>query len=477
MKQVIEKELKLSVPEGFVLPLLPGQPVGSRRFTSTYFDSKDFRLAMASITLRRRLENHKGLWQLKLPKEDGRLEVEEPGGPGGPPLAIRSLLYGVLRGAPLAPIAKIRTARSGLVAEFNGRKLAEVVLDKFQVMQDNSVVSSFQEVEIELMEGGHSDLKDLELVLRRAGAMPGDERPKVFQALDLPAPRQPKTPRDAPELVHIQQAISTQLDQILRHDPGTRLGSDPEDLHQLRVAVRRLRSYLAAAMPLLDPAWTAALRHELEWAGDFLNPLRDLDVMVPYFERELNLLEPLDAELLEPLLDQLRKEHETIREAMMAELASERYIVLLNSLYEATKSMYVRPAGPSLPKIASTNFRYLRKACSELSSEPTDDQLHRVRILTKRARFAAELAAGVTGKAADNFLEKAKQVQDVLGEHQDASVAESRIHAFAAGLSDPSAAFAGGRLAERQLARKIAARNDFPAALRALLRSGKKTWR
>jgi len=478
LKQVFEKELKLSVPDNFTLPELPGQPIVPRRFTSTYFDTQDFRLANASITLRRRVENQKGLWQLKLPKQDGRLEIEEPGGPSGPPPSIASLLFGVLSGNALGPIAKIRTTRDGLVAENDGIKLAEVVIDKFQVIREKSVVAAFQEIEIELLEGSHSDLMDLDLVLRHAGAKQGDGRPKVFQALGLQPVKVPKASRKASDLEHVQAAISDQFNRIVRHDPGTRLGTDPEDLHQLRVAVRRLRSFLAAAAPLLEPAWTKALRTELEWAGDFLSPVRDLDVMIPYFERELCLLDPTDAAVLEPFLAQIQDERERARQSMLDDLRSERYLSLLATLESATKSITVRPAaGQSLRTVARAHFRYLRKAVLGLDQEPTDEQLHRIRIFTKRARFAGELLAGKAGKALAALVERAKQVQDVLGEHQDAVVAEVKIHAFAAQFDDAESAFASGRLAERQLQRKMAARDDFPAAWQALARKEKKAWR
>ena len=51
------------------------------------------------------------------------------------------------------------------------------------------------------------------------------------------------------------------------HDPGVRLGREPESLHQMRVATRQLRTVLRAAMPLLMPEWVNSLRDELRWLG------------------------------------------------------------------------------------------------------------------------------------------------------------------------------------------------------------------
>ena len=98
MKTIRERELKLDVEPGFTLPDLGGRPIAPRTFTSTYFDTPEHRLLRSGITLRRRVENRKGVWQLKLPSDVGRFELEAPGGPT-PPRAFLDLL--VALAAPL----------------------------------------------------------------------------------------------------------------------------------------------------------------------------------------------------------------------------------------------------------------------------------------------------------------------------------------------------------------------------------------
>ncbi|HYH31292.1 MAG TPA: CHAD domain-containing protein [Pseudonocardia sp.] len=92
----------------------------------------------------------------------------------------------------------------------------------------------------------------------------------------LPAPVT-AAPSDPPAH-HVRAALDLRLRALLRHDPGTRSGADIEDLHQMRVAVRRMRATLTAARPLLDAAWAGGLRAELGWLGRGLGPVRDLDV-------------------------------------------------------------------------------------------------------------------------------------------------------------------------------------------------------
>ena len=125
--------------------------------------------------------------------------------------------------------------------------------------------------------------------------------------------------------------------------------------------------------------------------------------------------------------------------------------------------------------LARREFRRLRKAAKALPKTPADEALHEIRIDAKRARYAAELAAPDLGKAGGRFLDRAKELQDVIGEHQDACVAEARIRELAVS-GGASAALAAGRLIERQGARKQAAREKLPAAWRAFAKAGRDAY-
>ena len=88
--------------------------------------------------------------------------------------------------------------------------------------------------------------------------------------------------------------IEAQFRQIIANDPGTRLGQDPELLHQMRVACRRLRTLLREAGSMLDPAWVEPLREESGWLGDELEAVRDLDVLRQHMSDEIAALDPAD---------------------------------------------------------------------------------------------------------------------------------------------------------------------------------------
>jgi len=482
-----ERELKLGAGPRFHLPELPGDRLAPRFLTNIYFDTDDHRLAIAGVTLRRRLERRRACWQLKLPRGQARLELELPDAPArdragaradGPPARMTDLVTAYARGAALRPVATLRTRREGWVVRDARGSVAEVVLDSVQVLEGRRTVRRFREVEIELTGGDEAVLRDLEQTLRAAGASDTDGRPKLLRALDiepLPPPAPPPSPASAAD--HLRAMIETQLGLLVAHDPGTRLGDDPEPLHQMRVAVRRLRALLREAREVFDPEWVAPLRDELEWLGDELGAVRDLDVLRQHLSDEIATLDPVDARGGTRLIRVLEAERNRLRGRLCAGLRSERYLRLLASLEDAARSPRTTDAEASLEAIAADAFRRLRRAVRRLGDAPSDEALHGVRIKAKRSRYAAEVAEVVVGKPVERFIDKAKALQDVLGEHQDAVVAQQTIRELARRARGGASALVAGRLMERQVIRRAEILRQFPKRWRKLKKRGLKTWR
>ena len=190
MRDTLEREVKLVPGEGFELPVL-GEPQPTRDFVTTYMDTGDLRLARHGVTFRHRVEDGTGVWQLKVPRGDARVELEEPGPPARPPTQLLELLPAYLRGTELVRVARLRTRRQ--VQHVDG---AEIVDDSVAVLEGQRVTSRFRELEVELLEGDEQALRRLEQALREAGAVSGDFTPKLYRVLDLtypPAP--PELPR------------------------------------------------------------------------------------------------------------------------------------------------------------------------------------------------------------------------------------------------------------------------------------------
>ncbi len=322
---------KLEVPPGFALPQLTGTPLEPRTFTSTYLDTPDRRLGRVGITLRRRTERGVGSWQLRLPNGHGRIELESPGG-RTPPEEFTSLLAGLLRDRKLEQVAVLRTHRQGVRARQGRTDVAEVVYDRVAIMDGRRIAERFEEVEIEAVDGDEVALNRLTATLLAAGAEPGNGTPKAFRAMAVP---ERDRPRLSPDRELVRASLERNADELARRDPGTRLGEDPEDLHQFRVATRRLRAVLRVARPLLDREWADGLREELGWLGSSLGPVRDLDVLVEHLTEEAAQLSEEDRAGAEPLLHQLAIEHETARAALLEALSTPRYFALLDALEDA----------------------------------------------------------------------------------------------------------------------------------------------
>lgn len=452
IKETLERELKLRAGPEFELPELGGEAIEPRVFDSTYYDTRDHRLARHGVTLRYRIENRKGLWQLKLPQGDARLELEAKGTPAAPPDELLSLLPAYLRGEPPLPLARLRTKRTGVRAQG-----AEIVYDEVTVVDQRRIPRSFEELEVELIEGDEKALRRIEKALRRAGAADGESRPKVFQALDLVFEAEPiESVDDGSAGAALAAELRRQYEQLLAHDPGVRLGTDSEELHDFRVATRRLRAFLRAGRELLDEEWSLPLREELRWLGGELGPSRDLDVLVEHLRSEVADLAE-DAEAGRALIEVLERDREAVRQQVIDVLNDERYFALFDRLEQPPALV---EAGVTLKQIQRAEHRRLRRALRDLAADSPDEQLHEARIKVKRARYAAELRGDAS------YVKAAKALQDVLGEHQDAVVAQERLRSLAA--REPAAAVAAGRLIERESSRAASRRSDWPAAWKRL---------
>jgi CHAD domain-containing protein len=474
---MVEREIKLAVGDHFRLPKLPGTPLPRRLLTSTYFDTSQYDLAHAGITLRHRVERGKQAWQLKLPLMKNRQEVELVDRQSIPPTTFRNLLFLHIGQRPLMSVATLRVWRTGIRVRLDHAPVADVTLDHVSVVKDGAVIQSFRELEIEQVNGKDSALPDLERQLRRAGAEDHDGRPKLFRALSLVTPGpEPLPASDAPALAHVRHALARHARWLLAHDPGARLWREPESLHQMRVATRQLRAVLRAARPLLIPEWADSLRDELRWLGRLLGPARDLDVQLAYFREESAALDARDRRPLTPFIAHLETQRNDAQEVLLNELKSARYLDLISRLQQAPHDPTAVESTVTLHDIAKQEFTKLRNLIRQAGDTPNNAKIHKTRIRTKRARYAAELAEPTVGKPATRFIDKARAVQDVLGMHQDAIQAEAYIRTFLKQSTSTRAAFVAGRMVERQRQRREKAKRKMQRLLRGLIKRGEKAW-
>lgn len=273
-----------------------------------------------------------------------------------------------------------------------------------------------------------------------------------------------------PGAARLREMLETQRVALLAHDPGARLGDDPENLHRHRVAARRARASLRVARRYLDPEWRRPLNQALRELGEATGPVRDLDVVLEHLRAELDHLDETEEAAKAAILDRLEHERAAARRRLLEALDGRDYRFLLSRLRVPPRLADGVEAVPLEP-LAQREFRRLAKLVDRLGKRPGEREIHRLRIALKRARYAAELVAP-TGGGRKRFLADARILQELLGEHQDAVVAEQRLRAATVEDVRTAAAFAAGRIAERQRARRERVHDRLPAAWKRLRKSG-----
>ncbi len=468
--------MKFSAGPRFQLPKLPGATLPVQVFTSTYYDTPNYQLAQLGITFRRRVLKGQGLWQLKLPPGVARIELEIPGGQH-PPAPFTDLLFALQRHHDLTPIVKIHTRRTGILVQGLEGPLAEVVLDRMSGRDRSNLVWRSSEIDISLKGGDKSTLSQLSQVLRDTGAQDVDPRPKMFQALNLqfsqPAPsRDP----DASILDHLGFMLQQQAKNLLLHDPGTRLGEDAEELHQMRVAVRRLRAFLRVARPVLAVDWGNLLRTELAWLADIQGSVRDYDVLMQNLQHEIPTLAVKDRPVLERLLGTFEHQRSAARATMLEGLRSPRYLKLLDTLDQISPIPPLIVSDISLVDLAAKEFQKLCRSIRKPKIPSQDEDWHQIRIFVKHVRYGTELVEAVVGKKASRFLRQVKKLQDFLGQHQDAAMTQQFLCKTLQQSRSLKAAFIIGQIVERLRTRRQFDRDRFDREWRKVKKRGQEAW-
>lgn len=503
--RTVEREVKFDVGPEFALPDLNGVVDDARQtelpraeLAATYFDTPDRRLLARGITLRHRRDradpSDQGQWTLKLPARLGGLALERteltwPGELSTVPDEALRLLRAIVRHAELEAIAELVTSRRRLEIEApGGQRLAEIDDDTVAVVDAPEPRGTFREIEVELEAEDAGLLESVIERLAAAGARPGQATPKVARAIGL-GPRARTRPqvgtrsRDVSLAELIAAAIATGVERLLDHDIGVRSSEDPEHVHQARVATRRLRSDLRTFGDVLDPGWTAHVRDELRWLGRALGRVRDADVLAIRLRAHAAAeLTDTDMQGFTELEHRLSVQRQAAYAELLEALGSDRYIDLLDALTAppsfraGAEAELGTPARRAAARFVRRPWRSLRRAVAKLDVNPTDQELHEIRIKAKRVRYSAEAAAAAVGKPARRLAKAAANLQDALGAHQDAVTAEGWLRESAATLDAKVGVFVAGELVTVQRREQKQLRKSWLAAWKSLNSKQLRRW-
>ncbi|WP_329787314.1 CYTH and CHAD domain-containing protein [Lentzea sp. DG1S-22] len=437
-----ETERKYEAPSDASLPDLTeitGVAAGPEEFDleATYFDTDDYRLARAGVTLRRRVGGADEGWHLKLPAgEDSREELRVPldRATKKPPADLTSLVRAHTRGNDLAPVAEIRTnRRRWQLTNGTGEMLAEVVDDVVtaQTLGSSTTTSSWREIEVELGESGDRELLDtVERHLGDAGIVRSSSKSKLSQVIGVRRDSGPTLGKKPTAGDVVLAYLYEQRAALQNQDPRVRR-NEHDAVHQMRVATRRMRSALQAFGKIVDRERTRALTDELKWLAGVLGTSRDLEVLRKRFEEGLHALPPelvlgdVAARLTRHFAPLEAKAHND----SVAALDSERYFALLASIdtllteppLTAKASGKAKDVLPGL--VEKARHRLDVRVEAALATTDSDEPLHEARKAAKRLRYSAEVAEPALGKHAKALRKRAKDVTTLLGDHQDSVVA------------------------------------------------------
>ncbi len=432
----VEKERKYETGADDELPELRDirgvtQVDGPRtvQLEAVYFDTADLRLARHGATLRRRTGGDDAGWHLKVPSgDDSRTELRLPlddkpeDASNAPPEELAELTFAMARGAAIRPVARLKTERRvWQLVGGGGEVLAEVTDDRVVARRlgEAAGVDRWRELEVELTDPARVDVLDrAEKLLRKAGIRPARHRSKLARVLPPPAVDTPSPTGTAGEAVLAY--VSAQCAAIVTQDLRVRQDA-PDAVHQLRVAIRRLRSALKVYRRILPG--TERLQDELQWLGRRLSEARDLEVQREHLHAAVAALP--DELVVGPVAARLTRHfgpaEAAARRTVTKTLGDKRYRRLLDELDRLLTepelgARAARPAAKELPK-------HLRRAYRTIERRMSDDTLHRARKAAKRYRYALEAAEPAVGKKAGRARKSAKDLTKVLGEHQDGAVA------------------------------------------------------
>jgi CHAD domain-containing protein len=269
----------------------------------------------------------------------------------------------------------------------------------------------------------------------------------------------------------------------LAHEPAARLGEDPEQLHELRVAGRRIDtmlgvfdSYLPKSLTRKRPAWKALMR--------VLGAVRDLDVQLAELASFATALDANNAQHLEPLRSRLEAERRAARAKMLHSLDRRSTRRLIDRFGAALVDPDRVPVGRdnpaaavAAPDLIRRNFKRLRRAAEGIRIDPTPASHHFLRRQTKRLRYTIESFEGFYGQNADQVLQALRRLQKSLGEHQDAEIAANRFHAMVGARLPAETLYLMGVFSERQRLTAGKARKRFPKRYRKVRGRGWKALR
>ncbi|WP_309646586.1 CHAD domain-containing protein [Phenylobacterium sp.] len=462
-----EIELKFLCEPSDLSAVLAAAPDGedqSKDLVSVYYDTPDGDLRKQRISLRIRESGGQRVQTLK--RGDGFAREEHEAALNGVDLdlampALKAALPAAARRKSLAPRFTVRVVRRQRTLEFEGSRI-EMAVDEGEV-ETGDRVRRISEVELELKAGGCDPMFELARQLSKTAPLYLSFDGKASQGYGLAdgTDRAPRRHDKAPlarglSTAQAFQAIARNaLVQIAANGVLLREADSVEAVHQLRVAVRRLRSAISTFKAVTGGEPAAAINTELKWLAQACDEARDLDVFA--LDNDAFAQPGLDLSALAPLVEAARQRGHA---KACAAVASGRFrdLVLEATAWVETGawlSAHGKPARRAretpVAGFAVKALTHRRKRLLKLGRDIetiADADRHEARIAAKKLRYAAEAFAPLFDTDAKPFIKSLKALQAQLGTLNDGAVAGELVPRLS--LKGPALAAAKRLLTARE---------------------------
>ncbi len=480
-----EIELRFSIPPGDFLrlarmPRIGGLEAGSplvQRMSTLYYDTPGLRLAKAGWVLRVRKENGRFIQTAKneakntLGVERGEYECELdtaiPDVNRIPDSSARHALFALVRGKPLTKIlaADIRRTKRSLRSA-DGVEI-EMALDrgKIRTLAGRGTVLPVCSLELELKSGAQAALFEAARILAGEAELAIEVESKSQKGLRAIAGEAGKTSKagrvELPSGATAEEAFAASLVHCLRHISrnmgAVAHGNNTEGVHQLRVALRRLRVALSALGKPFRKAALERLRDEAKGFASALSETRDLDVFAG------ELLAPVEKALGALRFRALRSALASARDKSQRRAAgvarSPGFLRLPIDLAAAVQlrqwrhgataadnAYFSQRARQIAAVVLAKRLKKTRKGARDLS-KLDDERRHRLRIAIKKLRYTAEIFAPLFAREkVSPYLSELSKLQDQFGALNDVANTEEILAKIAPHARRRDAkAFAAGR--------------------------------
>ena len=314
-----------------------------------------------------------------------------------------------------------------------------------------------------------------------AATAPAGATAPAVAGSEAPAPATPPAaaPKPGPRALGVgpddslpeaaRKVLRFHFGRLQHREAGTRSGVDPEELHNMRVAARRMRAAWRVFDDAFKPGKTKKLRRRIETLSDRLGAVRDLDVLIEGLQAYSDGMNPSQQRGLDPLLSLWKKQRDGARSLLITELDSSGHKAFVEEMDEFLAAGANAAANVGAP---TTPHRVRDRAPSQLWAAyeavrayelvlPWADveTLHQLRIASKWLRYTLEFFGEALGPDTALLIERTVALQDYLGNLNDADIASKLARdvlvARADRLSRTEAEAIGAylRLREREVAR------------------------